>query len=161
MKRLFANRRGFPAARARPWIRVVSANSRSPLSNGDNVTCPQLRRALVHRTNFAPLPGRDRRNAAASDLNFRMAVQWVNRPSQDFRGYCGRVASGKVKVGDRVRVTPGGIGDRNSIYCCVAVGAVHSVGRRLHHHLSRRRDRRHSRRCDCVRIRPCGAERPV
>ena len=38
-----------------------------------------------------------------------MAVQWVNRPSQDFRGYCGRVASGKVTVGDRVRVTPGGL----------------------------------------------------
>ena len=38
-----------------------------------------------------------------------MAVQWVNRPSQDFRGYCGRVASGKVGVGDHVRVAPGGL----------------------------------------------------
>ncbi|MGB6720367.1 MAG: sulfate adenylyltransferase subunit CysN [Terracidiphilus sp.] len=43
------------------------------------------------------------------DLNFRMAVQWVNRPSQDFRGYCGRIASGKVNVGDRVRIVPGGM----------------------------------------------------
>ena len=27
---------------------------------------------------------------------FRMPVQWVNRPHQDFRGYCGTVASGLV-----------------------------------------------------------------
>jgi bifunctional enzyme CysN/CysC len=44
-----------------------------------------------------------------SDLKFRMPVQWVNRSSQDFRGYCGRVASGEVAVGDRVRVLPGGM----------------------------------------------------
>lgn len=43
------------------------------------------------------------------DLNFRMAVQYVNRPTQDFRGYCGRIASGEVRVGDRVRVVPGGM----------------------------------------------------
>ena len=44
-----------------------------------------------------------------NSLKFRMAVQWVNRPTQDFRGYCGRIASGDVKVGDRVRVVPGGM----------------------------------------------------
>ena len=37
---------------------------------------------------------------------FRMPVQWVNRPHQDFRGYCGTVASGLVQVGDRVIVLP-------------------------------------------------------
>jgi len=47
-------------------------------------------------------------NCSAAELGFRMPVQWVNRPSQDFRGYCGRVASGQVKVGDRVRIVPGG-----------------------------------------------------
>ncbi len=40
---------------------------------------------------------------------FRMPVQYVNRPTQDFRGYCGRVASGNVKVGERVRIVPGGM----------------------------------------------------
>ena len=44
----------------------------------------------------------------ATDLAFRMPVQWVNRPNQDFRGYCGRIASGQLKVGDRVRIVPGG-----------------------------------------------------
>ena len=43
-----------------------------------------------------------------------MPVQIVNRPNQDFRGFCGRVASGKISVGDRVRITPGGMESRVS-----------------------------------------------
>jgi bifunctional enzyme CysN/CysC len=39
---------------------------------------------------------------------FRMPVQWINRPHQDFRGYCGTVVSGLVRVGDRVVVLPSG-----------------------------------------------------
>ena len=39
---------------------------------------------------------------------FRMAVQWVNRPSLDFRGFCGLIASGSVKVGDAIRILPSG-----------------------------------------------------
>ncbi len=35
-------------------------------------------------------------------------VQWVNRPHQDFRGFCGTVCEGQVKVGDEVRVTASG-----------------------------------------------------
>jgi bifunctional enzyme CysN/CysC len=42
------------------------------------------------------------------NLNFRMAVQYVNRPNQNFRGYCGRIASGRVSVGDCVRIVPSG-----------------------------------------------------
>jgi bifunctional enzyme CysN/CysC len=45
----------------------------------------------------------------ASELNFRMPVQWVNRAGADFRGYCGRIACGEVTVGDRVRILPGGL----------------------------------------------------
>ncbi len=33
---------------------------------------------------------------------FRMPVQWVNRPDADFRGICGTVAAGRVRVGDPV-----------------------------------------------------------
>ena len=39
---------------------------------------------------------------------FRMVVQRVNRPSSDFRGYSGTLASGIVKRGDTVRVLPSG-----------------------------------------------------
>ena len=35
---------------------------------------------------------------------FRMAVQWVNRPSPAFRGFAGMIASGTIRPGDRVRV---------------------------------------------------------
>ncbi len=39
---------------------------------------------------------------------FAMPVQWVNRPDLDFRGFSGLLASGRVAVGDTVRVVPGG-----------------------------------------------------
>jgi bifunctional enzyme CysN/CysC len=39
---------------------------------------------------------------------FRLPVQWVNRPNQDFRGFAGTIASGTVRVGDTVRVVPSG-----------------------------------------------------
>jgi bifunctional enzyme CysN/CysC len=39
---------------------------------------------------------------------FRMAVQWVNRPNLDFRGFSGQIATGTVRVGDAVRVLPSG-----------------------------------------------------
>ena len=39
---------------------------------------------------------------------FRMPVQWVNRPDQNFRGFAGTIASGKVKMGDKVKVLPSG-----------------------------------------------------
>jgi bifunctional enzyme CysN/CysC len=40
---------------------------------------------------------------------FAMPVQWVNRPSHDFRGFSGRIASGSVKPGDAVRLSPSGL----------------------------------------------------
>ena len=42
------------------------------------------------------------------DRPFRMAVQWVNRPNLDFRGFSGLISSGSVKPGDAIRVLPSG-----------------------------------------------------
>ena len=39
---------------------------------------------------------------------FRLPVQWVNRPDLDFRGFCGLIASGTIRPGDRIRVQPSG-----------------------------------------------------
>jgi len=47
-------------------------------------------------------------DASSAALPFRMPVQWVNRPHQDFRGYAGRIASGTIRPGDRTRVLPSG-----------------------------------------------------
>ena len=42
------------------------------------------------------------------DKPFRIPVQWVNRPSSDFRGFSGLIASGSIRVGDKVKIIPGG-----------------------------------------------------
>lgn len=39
---------------------------------------------------------------------FRFPVQYVNRPNLDFRGFCGTIAGGVVKVGDDITVLPSG-----------------------------------------------------
>lgn len=41
-------------------------------------------------------------------IDFRFPVQLVNRPTHDFRGFCGRVASGVVRVGDEIVVRASG-----------------------------------------------------
>ncbi|HMA51958.1 MAG TPA: EF-Tu/IF-2/RF-3 family GTPase, partial [Magnetospirillaceae bacterium] len=46
--------------------------------------------------------------AADQKKPFRLPVQWVNRPNQDFRGFAGMIAGGTVKPGDRIRVLPSG-----------------------------------------------------
>lgn len=40
--------------------------------------------------------------------HFRFPVQYVNRPNLDFRGFCGTVAAGVIKVGDAITVLPSG-----------------------------------------------------
>ena len=45
---------------------------------------------------------------AAQNQPFRMAVQWVNRPNLDFRGFSGQIATGTIKPGDAIRVLPSG-----------------------------------------------------
>lgn len=47
----------------------------------------------------------------AGDKNFsdfRLPVQYVNRPNLNFRGFCGNIASGTVKVGDTIKALPSG-----------------------------------------------------
>ena len=47
----------------------------------------------------------------AGDKNFsdfRLPVQYVNRPNLNFRGFCGNIASGVVKVGDAIKALPSG-----------------------------------------------------
>jgi len=39
---------------------------------------------------------------------FRLPVQWVNRPHQDFRGFAGTITGGMVRPGDALRVLPSG-----------------------------------------------------
>ncbi|MBU6166788.1 MAG: adenylyl-sulfate kinase [Alphaproteobacteria bacterium] len=45
---------------------------------------------------------------AAASAGLRLPVQWINRPNQDFRGYCGTIAAGTVAVGDAIVVPRSG-----------------------------------------------------
>jgi bifunctional enzyme CysN/CysC len=56
---------------------------------------------------------------------FRLAVQWVNRPNAEFRGFCGRIASGTVRPGDTISVQPSGLVTKVS-------GIVTAAGRQDH-----------------------------
>ena len=42
------------------------------------------------------------------DSGFRLPVQWVCRPNQDFRGFAGTISSGAVAVGAEIVVLPSG-----------------------------------------------------
>ncbi|WP_175691724.1 sulfate adenylyltransferase subunit CysN [Burkholderia anthina] len=76
---------------------------------GDNVIAPGARMpwyagpTLMQHLDMLPLVERVTR-----DEPFRLPVQWVNRPHLNFRGYAGSIASGEVRVGERVRVLPSG-----------------------------------------------------
>jgi bifunctional enzyme CysN/CysC len=44
----------------------------------------------------------------AGQQPFRMSVQWVCRPNQEFRGFAGQVSSGSVRPGDELVALPSG-----------------------------------------------------
>jgi bifunctional enzyme CysN/CysC len=79
-----------------------------PLSalKGDNIIEPSENTpwyegpSLMHHLETIPV-GDARQNA-----DFRLPVQWVNRPNLDFRGFSGTIASGTVRVGDPIKALP-------------------------------------------------------
>lgn len=72
---------------------IVAMSTRMPWYTGPTIT------AYLESVNVA---------GAVSQRPFRLPVQWVNRPHADFRGFCGRIASGTIAVGDAVRAQPSG-----------------------------------------------------
>src|SRR5690242_416241 len=80
---------------------------------GDHVTEPSDRMSWYTGPKMLELLESIQVDDAAYKLPFRFAVQLVSRPPAspefpDFRGYMGRVASGSIKVGDRIVVLPSG-----------------------------------------------------
>lgn len=76
---------------------------------GDNVADTSVNtpwytgRPLMAHLETVPLD-----NEADQTKPLRMAVQWVNRPNLDFRGFSGQIATGTVHPGDAIRVLPSG-----------------------------------------------------
>jgi bifunctional enzyme CysN/CysC len=82
-----------------------------PLSalRGDNVVVPSSRMPWYQGPSLMSiLESVEPDDARLSDLPLRLPVQWVNRPNHTFRGFCGTIASGQLRVGDLVRVQPSG-----------------------------------------------------
>jgi bifunctional enzyme CysN/CysC len=48
-------------------------------------------------------------DASDNIVDFRLPVQYVIRPNQNFRGFSGRIASGHIRPGDEVKVLPSGL----------------------------------------------------
>lgn len=76
---------------------------------GDNITERGTNMSWYHgSTLLSLLETMQVDQEAALKKPFRLPVQWVNRPNLDFRGFAGTVASGRIKVGDPVRIQPSG-----------------------------------------------------
>jgi bifunctional enzyme CysN/CysC len=39
-------------------------------------------------------------------IDFRLPIQYVNRPNLDFRGFCGTISSGVIRTGEQIMVLP-------------------------------------------------------
>ncbi len=74
---------------------------------GDNITEPSPNTPWYRGPTFMGYLETVEIEADQQAKPFRMAVQWVNRPDLDFRGFAGRITSGAVRPGDRVSVLPG------------------------------------------------------
>lgn len=76
---------------------------------GDNITEPSNNMPWYHGTTLMGyLETVQVDDELMQKQPFRMAVQWVNRPNLDFRGFSGQLASGVIRPGDRIRALPSG-----------------------------------------------------
>jgi sulfate adenylyltransferase subunit 1 len=81
-----------------------------PLSakNGDNVVLPGAAATWYTGTPLLRYLEEVPVHVEEQAAPFRMAVQWVNRPNSDFRGFSGLIASGRIAPGDAVVIAPSG-----------------------------------------------------
>lgn len=69
---------------------------------GDNVTAPSESISWYTGPTLLDHLETVETGSDLSVIPFRMPIQWVNRPSPDFRGYAGTIASGEIRRGDTV-----------------------------------------------------------
>ncbi len=50
--------------------------------------------------------------ASLNNVDFRYPVQYVVRPNQNFRGYAGQIASGRIAKGEEIAVLPSGLSSK-------------------------------------------------
>ena len=75
---------------------------------GDNVTGPSTAMDWYYGPTLLQALESAEAATGGESAPFRMPVQWVNRPSADFRGFAGTVVSGTMRPGDSVMLCPSG-----------------------------------------------------
>ena len=75
---------------------------------GDNVVAKSERTPWYEGPPFLTLLDTLPVDAATPRVSFRFPVQYVNRPTPDFRGFAGTIASGSVRPGDEIVSLPSG-----------------------------------------------------
>ena len=97
--REFAGRIGFPGVTCIPLSALT----------GDNILALSRNTPWYHgATLMGWLETEEVDEKRLQRLPFRLPVQSVNQPSMDYRGFSGTIASGSVKLGDRIRAQPSG-----------------------------------------------------
>jgi len=76
--------------------------------HGDNVSAPSARMPWYSGPHLLDYLETVDVEEDRSGKLFRMAVQLVNRPNSDFRGFAGTIAGGRLTVGDAVSILPSG-----------------------------------------------------
>ncbi len=97
----FADRLGVPSVQMIPLSALLGDNVVSRSGNTPWYDGP----ALLEYLEEVQIPER-------AKTGFRLPVQVVIRPNQDYRGFAGRVEGGSVRVGDRVEIAASGIASR-------------------------------------------------
>ncbi len=75
---------------------------------GDNVVARSDRTPWYEGPPFLSLLDSLPVDAATPKVSFRFPVQYVNRPTHEFRGFAGTIASGSVRAGDEIVSLPSG-----------------------------------------------------
>ncbi|PYR90446.1 MAG: sulfate adenylyltransferase [Acidobacteria bacterium] len=85
-----------------------------PLSalDGDNVIAPSARTPWFSGPSLLSYLESVELDRTSDNSAFRLPVQLVLRPTHDFRGYAGRIASGRIRAGDTITVWPSGLTTR-------------------------------------------------
>jgi bifunctional enzyme CysN/CysC len=94
----FARKRKLPSVLAIPLSALKGDNLCSPSERMPWYRGPSLLAALESApASTAPI-------ASEASAVFRMPVQYVLRPNQDFRGFAGRISAGSIRQGDAIQV---------------------------------------------------------
>lgn len=73
---------------------------------GDNIVDPSENMPWYHGTTLMNFLDTVYVGSDRNLRDFRLPVQYVNRPHLDFRGFCGTIASGIVRKGDEIMALP-------------------------------------------------------